>query len=47
MLTNMLYLVPNGSLDGVPVPSIFAAELVDLLGGMDYVCLEVNLLKWH
>lgn len=41
MLTNMLYQVSDLTQNGVR-DTHFVAERIDLLGGIDYVCLEVS-----
>ncbi|XP_077232882.1 uncharacterized protein LOC143872822 [Tasmannia lanceolata] len=42
MLTNMFYQVPNGSVDAVTNTPIFLVEQVDLLGGIEFICLEYS-----
>jgi hypothetical protein len=41
MLTNMLYQVPDGTQSGA-FDTHFIPERIDLLGGVDYICLEVS-----
>uniref|UniRef100_A0ACD5XGU8 Uncharacterized protein n=1 Tax=Avena sativa TaxID=4498 RepID=A0ACD5XGU8_AVESA len=41
MLTNMLYQVPDGTQSG-PLDTQFVPERIDLLGGVDYICLEYS-----
>ncbi|XP_058109747.1 uncharacterized protein LOC131252965 isoform X2 [Magnolia sinica] len=42
MLTNMCYQVPNESMDPDPNIPIFVVEQVDLLGGIEFICLEYS-----
>jgi hypothetical protein len=41
MLANMLYQVPDGTQSGA-LDTHFVPERIDLLGGVDYICLEVS-----
>jgi len=41
MLTNMFYQAPNKSAEAVLDHPEFLIEQVDLLGGIDFICLEV------
>ncbi|VAH70312.1 unnamed protein product [Triticum turgidum subsp. durum] len=41
MLTNMLYQVPDGTQSGA-LDTHFVPERIDLLGGVDYICLEYS-----
>ncbi|CAM0885577.1 unnamed protein product [Alopecurus aequalis] len=41
MLTNMLYQVPDGTQSGA-LDTHFVPERIDLLGGIDYICLEYS-----
>ncbi|KAJ6820092.1 uncharacterized protein M6B38_399295 [Iris pallida] len=42
MLTNMFYQAPNGSADAISDSPIFLSEQIDLLGGIDFICLEYS-----
>lgn len=42
MLTNMFYQASNGALQAASDAPAFLAEHVDLLGGIDFICLEVR-----
>ncbi|KAF8365032.1 hypothetical protein HHK36_032965 [Tetracentron sinense] len=43
MLTNMFYLVTDGPLEAVSSTPIFLVDQVDLLGGIEFLCLEYSL----
>lgn len=42
MLTNMMYQVSDGTQNGA-LDTHFVPERIDLLGGVDYICLEVSI----
>ncbi|OVA03519.1 hypothetical protein BVC80_1651g18 [Macleaya cordata] len=42
MLTNMFYQVSDGATKAVPSAPIFLIEQVDLLGGIEFICLEYS-----
>nr|XP_010937670.1 uncharacterized protein LOC105056966 [Elaeis guineensis]XP_019710453.1 uncharacterized protein LOC105056966 [Elaeis guineensis]XP_019710454.1 uncharacterized protein LOC105056966 [Elaeis guineensis]XP_019710456.1 uncharacterized protein LOC105056966 [Elaeis guineensis]XP_019710457.1 uncharacterized protein LOC105056966 [Elaeis guineensis] len=42
MLTNMFYQTSNGALQAASDAPTFLAEQVDLLGGIDFICLEYS-----
>ncbi|KAI3991511.1 hypothetical protein MKX01_003253, partial [Papaver californicum] len=42
MLTNMFYQVSDGVTNAVPTAPTFLAEQVDLLGGIEFICLEYS-----
>ncbi|XP_010253242.1 PREDICTED: uncharacterized protein LOC104594586 isoform X2 [Nelumbo nucifera] len=42
MLTNMFYQIPDGSAKSISNPPIFLVEQVDLLGGIEFICLEYS-----
>ncbi|XP_026413912.1 uncharacterized protein LOC113309656 [Papaver somniferum] len=42
MLTNMFYQVSDGATNAVPIAPTFMAEQVDLLGGIEFICLEYS-----
>lgn len=41
MLTNMFYQASNNSAESISDNPTFLVEQVDLLGGIDFICLEV------
>ncbi|KAI3903789.1 hypothetical protein MKW92_012938 [Papaver armeniacum] len=43
MLTNMFYQVSDGATNAAPSAPTFMAEQVDLLGGIEFICLEYSL----
>lgn len=46
MLTNMFYQIPDGSVDAASSGPLFISERVDLLGGIEFICLEVSNLDY-
>ncbi|OAY72185.1 hypothetical protein ACMD2_02291 [Ananas comosus] len=42
ILTNMFYQIPDGAAEPVSDTPIFLVEQVDLLGGIDFICLEYS-----
>lgn len=46
MLTNMFYQIPDSSVDAASSGPLFISERVDLLGGIEFICLEVSNLDY-